>query len=305
MSQYLSEVIHESGIYAKVVKASVNPEGKELWTLETCAVKTIDAEFEKHRMLSSNSSSSRAIPFSKTPATFFPPDVRKQERGMQGYEQISESELKTFHYSLRQILDYTKRALWWYTDEANKHRATGQITPIHKQHLNRYLEPWTLQKKVVTATEWSNFFKLRLAADAQPEIQILARCMREAMDQVTPSVLQPGEWHLPYVTEDLDLETAQKCSVARCARVSYMNHDKTKPDVGKDLSLFDFLLGSMHLTPLEHQATPMRQPGLTINMVENWQWPEGMTHFDTKGCAWSGNFKSWIQYRQLMSGWND
>jgi hypothetical protein len=130
------------------------------------------------------------------------------------------------------------------------------------------------------------------------------------MYQATPTVFQPGEWHLPYVTEDsLDLETAQKCSVARCARVSYLTHDKAQPDVEKDMRLFKFLFDSMHLTPFEHQATPMEleanysfENGSEPEYASDWEL--GITHISRDGKYFSANFAGWVQHRQLLSEWN-
>jgi hypothetical protein len=33
-------------------------------------------------------------------------------------------------------------------------------------------------------------------------------------------------------------------------------------------------------------------------VVESWE--EGITHSDRAGNLWSGNFKGWVQYRQLI-----
>jgi hypothetical protein len=48
------------------------------------------------------------------------------------------------------------------------------FSKVHKQIANRILEPWSHIKVVASATEWDNFFKLRIADDAQPEIKELA-----------------------------------------------------------------------------------------------------------------------------------
>jgi hypothetical protein len=71
------------------------------------------------------------------------------------------------------------------------------------------------------------------------------------------------------------LDVLKQISTARCARVSYANHDGTDPDVGKDIALHDDLVGSkpLHASPTEHQAMAICS--------------------DT----WSKNFKGWKQYR--------
>ena len=258
-------------------------------------------------MLSSNSSSSRAIPFFACGAEYpyLPFDVRKQEKGMQGYENIDDGDLSIFQNTVENLYyEVCHEIVLW----------SKGVAAIHKQHLNRYIEPWMLQKKVVTATEWDNFFNLRLHPDAQPEIQELARCMKGAMDLVVPTKLRPGEWHLPYVTsdeyngsEEPSTEDAIKYSVARCARVSYLNHDKSNPDIVKDLALADMLAESGHYSPFEHQATPMLRKKCD-KYYDSWvdvstiivPWERGITHVDYDGNYWSANFRGWIQNRQLI-----
>jgi thymidylate synthase ThyX len=293
---YLSEVYGQGGIYAKVVAASI-ANGTPIYTLETKAPKFIDAEFEKHRMLSSNSSSSRAIPFKELGEQYIPFDIRSEQKGMQGYD--------TSIY----VENFADDVGYLYMSTFG--RVSSWAGKIHKQHLNRYLEPWMFQKKVVTATEWDNFFNLRLAPDAQPEIQELARCIKQAMEQVKPKELSYTGWHLPYVLNTdtypnkkgiealLTQEDAIKCSVARCARVSYMNHDNTDPDIEKDLALYDMLLESKHLTPFEHVVSPMEITKITdFNDLKTLN--KGISHVDREGSLWSGNLKGWYQYRKII-----
>jgi hypothetical protein len=142
-------------------------------------------------------------------------------------------------------------------------------------------------------------------------MQELARVMKEAMDYSATTELIPGEWHLPYVEYDefqcadgsIDMEKAIKCSVARCARVSYLNHDKSNPDIEMDIALANTLLLDGHLSPFEHQASPMIEPsdtGMAISNLDIYNMQEGVTHVTTKGELWSGNFRGWVQYRQTL-----
>ena len=52
-------------IQAKIVADSISPNKHRLTTLEVIMPRYILAEFNTHRILSKNSASSRAIPFSK------------------------------------------------------------------------------------------------------------------------------------------------------------------------------------------------------------------------------------------------
>lgn len=157
---------------------------------------------------------------------------------------------------------------------------------LHKQIVNRILEPFTFIDVVLTSTMpgLENFFALRIHPDAQPEIQDLARAMRQVMDESVPQSLGYGEWHLPYILEEEREEypTAllRKLSVARCARVSYKAFDGTV-DEDKDLALYKKLVGAhpMHASPAEHQAMPTHP--LTMLPV-------------------GGNFDGWQQHRKLL-----
>ena len=249
----------------------------------------IHGELMTHRMFSRNASSSRAIPISKI------------------IEQVQTNPAKPIHWGLNrpgmqakeEIADiYDANYLWKYASESAWEAALSmEAIGLHKQVVNRILEPFQFMHTIVTATEWDNFFNLRLHPDAQPEIRELARVMQEAISKAVPNTLLEGDWHLPYILDKerdhLSLRDLQNVSVARCARVSYLNHDKSSPDVEKDLQLADKLLEAGHMSPFEHQASPMAH-------VKNiWSDP-GQTHMDIQGNLWSGNFRGWIQYRQLL-----
>lgn len=195
----------------------------------------------------------------------------------------------------------------------------------HKQIVNRLLEPFQIMKTVVTATEFDNFFYLRCHADAQPEIKQLAECMHKAFQQSEPEVLHPGEWHVPYVNTSRDaagkryywnfisdtekvevtLEQALKISASCCAQVSYRKSDDS---LEKALMVYDRLVESkpVHASPFEHQGTPMDYVGAQDgcwnleNDYSGLPLMKAVTHCDRGGNLWSGNFKSWIQHRQLI-----
>lgn len=279
-------------ITAKIIADSVSEHGIRLTTMELNYPRFIHSEFMTHRQFSRNASSSRAIPVEKqihqvfnTPAT--PIHWGKNQPGMQARKEIDFPTLA--------------QDIWKYASELAVDRAYElKDLDIHKQIVNRLLEPFQYIKVIVTATEYDNFFKLRCHEDAQPEMYELARCMKEAMDSSTPDVLEPGEWHLPYIlNEDCYKTTTDnfiKLSVARCARVSYLNHDNSNPNIEKDIALADKLLEAGHMSPFEHQATPIAFAKDTYELA----WEKGVTHKDRKDNFWSGNFRGFLQYRQLL-----
>jgi thymidylate synthase ThyX len=277
-------------ISAKIIADSICS-GIRLTTMELNYPRFIHSEFMTHRMFSRNASSSRAIPIEKNIVEVqdnlvMPIHWGKNQPGMQAKEEIIEIG--------------EARDQWIFaSDNAVYHAEKLHDLGIHKQVANRLLEPFQYIKVIVTATEWENFFNLRLHPDAQPEMKQLAVVMQAAMNGSTPDELTQGQWHLPYISWDersrLTRDVATKCSVARCARVSYLNHDNSYPDVEKDIALADRLLKDGHMSPFEHQATPMN-----FKYIQQWYDLKGVTHQDVHGENWSGNFRGWLQYRQML-----
>lgn len=281
-------------ITAKIIEDSV-ANNIRITTMELEFPRFILPQFNTHRMFSRNAASSRAIPVirniqSVTDNPAMPIHWGKNKPGMQAREE----------------LDNLSGIGWWEgaVDSAIYCAEMLANEGYHKQIVNRLLEPFLHTKVVVTATEWDNFFKLRLHDDAQPEIQALAKAMKAAMDNSTPNVLQYKDWHLPYIREEeyreYDAAILTKASVARCARVSYNKHDGSQPDIKADIELHDKLLKAGHMSPFEHQAAPM-QLCYDINGCANaGEWNDGTTHMTSDGDLWSNNFRGWIQHRALI-----
>ena len=233
---------------------------ENLWTFELTYPRYIHSEFMTHRVFSRNASSSRAIPVKRMieqvrENTVIPPKVFMNQKGMVGETEADPFTTTAFH------------VLWEEAAEnACKTAEMMERLGIHKQHVNRILEPFQFIKVIVTATDWCNFFALRLAPDAQPEMRELANAIYDEMNRYhnkAVGVLELDKEHtvvsLPYVTdEDVkeigkeEYHTLMKISAARCARVSYNNHDGSKPDIEKDLKLYGHLYDSRHMSPMEH-----------------------------------------------------
>lgn len=233
---------------------------ENLWTFELTYPRYIHSEFMTHRVFSRNASSSRAIPVKSMieqvdSNPVVPPKVYMNKAGMVGDVEAPLDVTANF-YNL--WLDAASNAV----EIAKNMEKLG----IHKQHINRILEPFQFIKVIVTATDWYNFFVLRLAPDAQPEMRELANTIYDEMNHYhnkAVGVLELDKEHtvvsLPYITdEDVkeigkeEYHTLMKISAARCARVSYNNHDGSKPDIKKDLKLYGHLYDSKHMSPMEH-----------------------------------------------------
>jgi hypothetical protein len=252
----------------------------------------VHAEFMTHRVFSRNASSSRAIPIKKSLSLIegdpvIPVHWGKNRGGMQATEEIGDLD----KYRANQI---------WLGGMYNAVQTAQALTKcnVHKQIANRVAEPWSHISVVVTSTEWANFYKLRDHPAAQPEIRTLAQLMRRAISESTPELLAPSEWHTPFALPG-STEERITSSVAGTARVSYLRHDGTERTMQEDTARHDELLALMHMSPFEHQATPMRIPVLRELTHPN-LWDPGVTHIDRKLRMWSGNFRGWVQYRQLV-----
>lgn len=273
-------------ISAKVVADSVGPSGARLTTFVLTYPRFIHSEFMTHRMISKNAASSRAIPCKKMRAMVLkepamPVSFSQNQAGMQAAGDIApwKQRLATRLWKMAGIM------------MCGFHYLLEKLG-VHKQHANRVLEPWLHMTVIATATDWDNFFGLRLHPMAQPEFQELARKMRYVYYKSSPNKLKVGEWHLPFVDE-LELEEEKieprggvwaplRKSVARCARISYLNHDGSHSTLAKDTELYDRLLKSqpIHASPAEHQAQA------------------------TRSKKYSGNLRGWVQYRKTLAGEN-
>jgi len=307
---YKVEVTGRASIRSRIVADSINEQGNRVTTFELRYPRFIHSELMTHRMFSRNASSSRAIPV-KT----FVKQIREEPARpiAWGLNQSGMQAGRDWDIEIDHAGEWTPLYEWQLAAQsAVDHAESLAAANIHKQVTNRLLEPFQFMNTVVTATEYDNWFYLRDHKDAQPEIRELAIIMRKCMDDSEPELLTSDEWHLPYVLKDESLsdDIALKCSAARCARVSYLNHDKSIPSVEKDIELYNMLAvrpyddgkghvladnDPIHLSPLEHQAKPMF---ITMGCVD---WEDGTTHMDIKNDKlWSGNFCGFIQARQLL-----
>jgi thymidylate synthase ThyX len=264
-------------ISAEIVADTLSAGGARLTTMKLCYPRFIHAEFMTHRALSRNASSSRAIPIAKmidgVEADMAEPvEWGRNQAGMQARELLDDTDRKA------------AQALWRGAGRAAV-RASRDLaaTGVHKQIANRVTEPWQHISVVVTASDWDNFFALRCHEDADPTMAELAWAMAHALHAGRPQPAKPESWcHLPFVTdgEKLTLDEASQieASVARCARVSYRNHDGSYPVLEKDRELASQLRASGHWSPFEHQGMPLPSQGIR-----------------------SGNFRGWLQYRQTFS----
>lgn len=267
------------GFSARTLLDSVAPNGVRLTTMEARYPRFIHSEMMTHRVFSRNAASSRAIPIKKMIAAVredpaMPIFWGKNQSGMSAREEVSDDARRAAEDEWQQALRNALRTAETLSDST---------IDLHKQLVNRILEPFAWITVIITATEWSNFFTQRRHEDAQPEIQEIARLLLEQYRASRPAPVALGEWHTPLIQPDeraLPVEMRKQISVARCARVSYLTHDG-KRDPQKDVELYERLVeggANGHWSPFEHVATPAES---------------SEEH--------SGNLRGWLQFRKTFA----
>ena len=276
----------ETLITAKVIADSINETGQRLTTFELEFPRLILSECNTHGAIEKNTSSSRAIPVSKMLDHILEQNLKpiyfgSKKSGMQAGDELTD-----------EGLDFVKCVWGSSLESAVEYAEMLDKAGVAKEVTNRITEPYQLIKAVWSATDWDNWFNLRLEKDADPNICMLAYKMYEAMSKSVPVLLKKGEYHLPYVGKYdipvtysdlggyeyetgynvfyydkecdhtlehcLTLEEAIKYSVASCAQVSYRSEGMT---LDKAEKIWNMLVKSevVHASPLTHIATPIQK----------------------------------------------
>lgn len=256
---------------ANIIADSVNIQGNRVTSFMLTYPRFIHSEIMTHRVFSRNCASSRAIPINKVieqvnnnPAG--PIRWGKNGKGMQDHGSFEQSDgIKCQEAWAKAAKSAVESALML------------DSLGLHKQIVNRVLEPFVWMTTLVTSTEWQNFFSLRLHKDAQPEFQKIAHMMLLEYIKSVPDPKKWGEWHIPFgdrMPEGLDDRDKLKIATARAARTSYMTMDG-QINVEKDIFLHNNLANNGHWSPFEHSC----QASLKVE---------------------KGNFVGWKQYRHTF-----
>lgn len=258
------------GISAKIIQSSISPSGKRIDTLEIELPRIVLAELNTHRAISKNAESGRAIPFTaleeKVKGDMFIPKFTPKQKGMQGYGEHDahlEADRDFRGYSPEEYWREAGMTMLRYAREFDK-------CGYHKQVWSRLVEPFTYVKGIITATEWDNFFNLRIHHQAEPHIQELAIAIYEARRSATPKELPGGAWHIPYIDyiegdryfNTIDkvmcgtVADAIKIGLSLCAQVSYRKQDTSVEKADKICESLFPIDEPIHASPSEHIATP-------------------------------------------------
>lgn len=182
-----------------------------------------------------------------------------------------------------------------------------------RKDTSKYLAEKGIDTSNWTEEKWLSINK----GQAEIHMMALAEAMLQEYNKNTPTLLQVGEWHIPFgdniglnstsdktpleklskkinhtsmaYSEDME-QLAIKIATARCARISYMTFDR-EINYEKDLELHDSLLTSGHMSPFEHCAKVMSEDEREIYTTCD----NNGTHY-----AKSDNFTGFIQYRKMI-----
>lgn len=344
----MGKVFKKGNIEVQIIADSIGDRSGRITTFELTYPRMIHSEFMTHRLFSRNAMSSRAVPIKKMvelirtnpamPVRFGANQPGMQDKGMEHDGKVWYDWTET-EDGLAYNLFCTGREAWMKAAEnACEWAERFDKAGYHKQVANRLIEPFQMMKTVMTTTEMENFLWLRVDADADPTIEVLANLMKDALSDSSPEWLQPGTWHTPYVDHIYDggpmgeghrfvgyavydeggspvmltEEEALRISASCCGQVSYRRLNSTKD---KALDIYTRLVAGkkVHASPFEHQAKEVAaeyhrtndygEVLWSVNHPTSFSsWEKGITHVDREGNFWSGNFKNWIQHRQLIPG---
>lgn len=176
----------EDGLFsAEIVADSIYRGGPRLTTAVLTFSRDMLAELNTHKMVSKNAGSSRAQPAHKIIGRVKTnpniPVPGKNQAGMQQAETLNEEEMREFISEWLGIRDFLISKVEYLSDKDGLN--------IHKQTVNRLLEPFMFVSVVVTATDWANMFAQRTDKAAYPPFQKTALLLYRAMQESEPRVL--------------------------------------------------------------------------------------------------------------------
>ena len=175
-----------------IVGHSLSPQSAETITVLATFPRIILSEINTHRMLSKNTSSSRAIPFLKMVEAvqnnpFIPIAWQKYHPGMQGSEYLDE----TVKYDLISFMDILNNTLSNTEDEKERARLSKRIEEKTKI-IKELLTPYTLLEK--TLPEWWLF-----ARDKAVETASIMYVF-DVTKQLCNRLLEPFMWTTMLIT---------------------------------------------------------------------------------------------------------
>jgi hypothetical protein len=299
--------------------------------------RSILAELNTYRKFNRNAASSRAIPVSKIIKDLqenpFIPIFRKNGKGMQGYDELDENQK---NIAIEWWLEHRDQAI-----DLAKAMSSSEGLNIHKQYVNRILEPWMFTKVLVTATDWANMFAQRTDEYAEPSFQTLAKDFYEKYSKSKPVSLLHGQWHTPFAQDHLDeiknleyvdvvdaiskktgkpkeeiyeLYTVERfnescikdIAAGRIAKLSYNNLETGKIDLVNDIRLaFELSTNKPgHWSPFEHICREAKPHEMSYRIDQLGVGVDGRIKPISGQIGYCGNLRGAFQYRKEFADEN-
>lgn len=266
--------MYGSQIDAKILADTISTNGARITTFEVLCPLHAHVHMLTHRAFSRNAQSNRAIPSKiviKDRAVYVPSFWGKNKKGMSPKgEEIT---------GLKKVLAII---IWNSTSMVCKLSVRLlSALGLHKETANRLISPFLMVNSIITATDFDNFFNLRISEHAQHDISILATKMKKLLDESAPVIsnvhaplvhdrekeelyeyaksiystydISGGRMKLYAIANRIFNNIIVQAVVGRCARVSYSTHNGFI-DINKDINLHDLLLKDRHMSPFEHVA---------------------------------------------------
>ena len=229
------------------IVADTTWEDRRLLTFVCDYPRFIHPQVMSYGMLRKSTSSSRAIPVKRqlelvSDDPFIPAALSKNQPGMGAEAKLSREVYESAVRHIHDLYELAKNTARWL-----------ELMGVHKQHANRYLEPWLMTRCTITGAveAWQHLLAQRAGpsahVDVQPEMHELACRIRDAM-----IASQPVErrWHVPYCQDRQPTFDDVLYAIGRAARDSYRREDVSDDFKAKLASL----AADGHLGPFEHVA---------------------------------------------------
>lgn len=261
---------------------------KRLSTIVARFPRPVLAEVNTHRVFSRNSASSRARSIKTTirdvMETPYIPLFTNNQKGMGGEyvtaeirEQAIEAWLQARDSAVAHVLtlllggltpegthteiakNYSALVDLYYSEVYNAEVPNEVALSIHKQNVNRLLEPFSWHEAVITSSYWDNFLDLRNHDEAQPEIHAMAALVDAVLRASNPE----KTWiHLPFIApEDFPMNEQDFTGIydvslrssTECAQISFRDKSNAVKATATS-ALGKRLFASKHFSPFEHVA---------------------------------------------------
>ena len=226
----------------EILADSLSPQGNRLTTFKITYPRIIHAEMCRHRILSRNTASSRAIPFEKMVKDveenpFIPIAWQKHHSGMQGSEYWTDNDTVTVdegdeYERYTKIYSATEHFITEWLEARDLAIAQSyelNRLGVTKQLCNRLLEPFVWTTELVSGTEWENFFSLRC-----PKYKINDKLFRSKKDALyyKDSIDTTNKFTMPSDLEWLQINQSQaEIHIQKIAEMMWDEINSSKPKI--------------------------------------------------------------------------